>query len=80
MLQQARQKVVADHRKIGVVGTALIWRPTGIDLFITDRSAEDQSIEAFVFERDQSALRLIRVRSFRRNRLCQASKPHQIRS
>ena len=49
MLQQARQKiVVADHRKIGVVGTALIWPPTGIDLFITDRSAEDQSIEAFV--------------------------------
>jgi DeoR family transcriptional regulator of aga operon len=49
MLQQARQKiVVADHRKIGVVGTALIWQPTGIDLFITDRNAEDQSIEAFV--------------------------------
>ena len=49
MLQQARQKiVVADHRKIGTVGTALIWQPTGIDLFITDRSAEDQSIEPFV--------------------------------
>jgi DeoR family transcriptional regulator of aga operon len=48
MLQQARQKiVVADHRKIGVVATALIWQPNGIDLFITD-SAEDESIEVFV--------------------------------
>ncbi len=49
MLQQARQKiVVADHRKIGVVGTALIWQSSGIDLFITDKSADDESIEAFV--------------------------------
>ncbi|MGZ8846889.1 MAG: DeoR/GlpR family DNA-binding transcription regulator [Pyrinomonadaceae bacterium] len=49
MLQQARQKIViADHRKIGVAATALIWPPNGIDLFITDRNAEDESIEAFV--------------------------------
>jgi DeoR family transcriptional regulator of aga operon len=49
MLQQARQKiVVADHRKIGVAATALIWPPSGIDLFITDRSADDESVEAFV--------------------------------
>jgi DeoR family transcriptional regulator of aga operon len=49
MLQQARQKiVVADHRKIGIAATALIWQPKGIDLFITDRSAEDEAIEPFV--------------------------------
>jgi DeoR family transcriptional regulator of aga operon len=49
MLQQARQKIViADHRKIGVAATALIWPPKGIDLFITDRSADDESVEAFV--------------------------------
>lgn len=49
MLQQARQKiVVADHRKIGVAATALIWPPHGIDLFITDRNADDQAIEPFV--------------------------------
>ena len=49
MLQQARQKIViADHRKIGVAGTALIWPPTGIDLFITDADAEDKAIEPFI--------------------------------
>ncbi len=49
MLQQARQKIViADHRKIGVAATALIWPANGIDLFITDRNADDQAIEPFV--------------------------------
>jgi DeoR family transcriptional regulator of aga operon len=49
MLQQARQKIViADHRKIGVAATALIWPPTGINLFITDRNAENEQIDAFV--------------------------------
>jgi DeoR family transcriptional regulator, aga operon transcriptional repressor len=49
MLQQARQKiVVADHRKIGVAATALIWPPKGIDLLITDRDADEKSVEAFI--------------------------------
>jgi DeoR family transcriptional regulator of aga operon len=49
MLQQARQKIViADHRKIGVAATALIWPANGIDLFITDKSAADETIEPFI--------------------------------
>lgn len=48
MLQQARQKiVVADHRKIGVAATALIWQTNEIDLFITDKSAGEKAIRAF---------------------------------
>ena len=57
MLKQARQKIaVADHSKIGVIGTALICPPTGIDLLITDRKADEKKLAAFT-------KRGIRVRS-----------------
>jgi DeoR family transcriptional regulator, aga operon transcriptional repressor len=49
MLKQARQKiVVADHSKIGVIGTALICPPNGIDMLITDRKAEEKHLTALV--------------------------------
>jgi len=48
MMQQARQRiVVADHRKIGIVGTTLIWGPTGVDILITDKATTDESIAPF---------------------------------
>ena len=49
MLKQARQKiVVADHSKIGKVGTALICPISGIDLLITDRSLKPSAIAPFL--------------------------------
>jgi DeoR family transcriptional regulator of aga operon len=49
MLRQARQKiVVADHRKIGAVGTALIWPTEEIDILITDKGASDADIAPFI--------------------------------
>ncbi len=49
MLKQARQKIaVADHSKIGVIGTALICPTTGIDLLITDRKATDEKLAPFI--------------------------------
>jgi DeoR family transcriptional regulator of aga operon len=49
MLKQARQKIaVADHSKIGKVGTALICPITGIDLLITDRSLKPAAIAPFL--------------------------------
>lgn len=49
LLQQARQRiVVADHRKVGVAGTALIWKPQEIDIFITDKKADAESLAPFV--------------------------------
>lgn len=48
LLQQARQRiVVADYRKIGVAGTALIWQTQDINVFITDKKATLKSIVAF---------------------------------
>lgn len=45
MLRHARQRiVVADHRKIGEIGTALIWPMEDIDIFITDKGAKDEDI------------------------------------
>lgn len=49
MMRQARQRiVVADNRKIGEVGTALIWPADDIDILITDRGASDDDIAPFV--------------------------------
>lgn len=49
MFKQARQKIaVADHSKLGVVGTALICPVTSVDLLITDRSAKESAIAPFV--------------------------------
>jgi DeoR family transcriptional regulator, aga operon transcriptional repressor len=48
MLKQARQRVVvADHRKIGAVGTALIWPIEDIDVLITDIGATEEEIKPF---------------------------------
>lgn len=49
MMRQARRRiVVADRRKIGEVGTALIWPADDIDILITDRGATDEEIAPFV--------------------------------
>jgi DeoR family transcriptional regulator of aga operon len=49
MLRQARQKiVVADNRKIGAVGTALICPIDGIDILITDKGAKEEVVAPFV--------------------------------
>lgn len=48
MLKQARQRiVVADHRKVGVIGTSLIWPTSEIDVLVTDKSTPDESVAAF---------------------------------
>src|SRR5215813_13559641 len=45
MLHQARQRiVVADHRKIGQLGTALIWPASDIHTVVTDKDTSDQAI------------------------------------
>src|SRR5215203_5924011 len=49
MMRQARQKiVVADHRKIGAVGTALICPVDDVDILITDKGVSDEAIAPFV--------------------------------
>ena len=49
MMKQARQKIaVADHTKIGVIGTALISPADHIDLLITDRKADEKQLTAFI--------------------------------
>lgn len=49
MLRQARQKiVVADHRKLGAVGTAVIAPLDGIDILITDKGAPDELVDGFL--------------------------------
>lgn len=49
MLRQARQKIiVADHRKIGAVGTALIAPMEDLDVLITDKGATDEDIAPFI--------------------------------
>ncbi|MCI0490667.1 MAG: DeoR/GlpR family DNA-binding transcription regulator [Blastocatellia bacterium] len=49
LLQQARQRiVVADHRKIGTLGTSLIWPPSGVDYLITDAATTDEAIAPFI--------------------------------
>ncbi len=49
MMRQARTKiVVADHRKIGAIGTALIAQVEEVDILITDRGAKDDDIAPFV--------------------------------
>src|SRR5215475_12556518 len=48
MLQLARQRIiVADHRKIGVIGTALIWPVPDIDILITDQATNEEAIAPF---------------------------------
>jgi len=47
MIRQARQRiVVADHRKVGAVGTSLIW-PDDFDILVTDKATTDEAIAPF---------------------------------
>ena len=49
MLRQARRRiVVADHRKIGAVGTAIIWPIEEVDILITDKGATDEDIAPLI--------------------------------
>src|SRR5215216_3850829 len=49
MMRQARQKiVVADHRKIGAIGTALISPLSEVNILITDKGVSDEAIAPFV--------------------------------
>jgi DeoR family transcriptional regulator of aga operon len=48
MVKQARRTiVVADHHKLGVVGTALICAITDVQTLITDRAAPDEALAPF---------------------------------
>lgn len=48
LLQQARQRiVVADHSKIGIAATALIWQSHDLDIFITDKKASPEATTQF---------------------------------
>jgi DeoR family transcriptional regulator of aga operon len=48
MMRQARQRiVVADHRKIGIVGTSLIWPAADVDTLVTDKASSDEIIAPF---------------------------------
>ena len=49
MMRQARQKiVVADHRKIGAVGTALISPLSEVNVLITDKGVSDEAIAPYI--------------------------------
>jgi DeoR family transcriptional regulator, aga operon transcriptional repressor len=49
LLRQARKRiVVADHRKVGAVGTAVIWPVDDIDILITDKGASDEDVAPFL--------------------------------
>lgn len=48
MMRQARQRiVVADHRKIGLLGTTLIWPAREIDTLVTDKATSDEAVASF---------------------------------
>jgi DeoR family transcriptional regulator of aga operon len=52
MMRQARQRVVvADHRKIGIVGTTLFWPAADIDILVTDKATTDEAIAPFADKR-----------------------------
>jgi DeoR family transcriptional regulator, aga operon transcriptional repressor len=45
MLRQARQRiVVADYRKVGVVGTSVIWPAADFQVLVTDKTTSDKAI------------------------------------
>ena len=49
MIRQARKRiVVADHRKIGVVGTSLIAQATEFDILITDKATADEAVAPYI--------------------------------
>jgi DeoR family transcriptional regulator of aga operon len=48
MMKQARQRiVVADHRKIGTIGTSLILPAADFHILVTDKASPDKSIAPF---------------------------------
>lgn len=49
MMRQARKRIiVADHRKVGVVGTSLIGQCNDFDTLITDKATGDDAVALFV--------------------------------
>jgi len=49
MMRQARYRVVvADHRKLNITGTTLIWPASEIDLLITDRGASKSALSSLL--------------------------------
>ena len=49
MMRQARYRiVVADHRKLGVTGTTLIWPANEVDLLITDKGITKTALAPFL--------------------------------
>ncbi len=49
MMRQARQKiVVADHRKLGATGAALICPTDAVNVLITDKGATDEAVAPFI--------------------------------
>ena len=58
MIKQARQTIaVADHHKLGVVGTALICAISDVHTLITDRAASDEVVTPF----STAGLRVLRA-------------------
>jgi len=48
MMRQARQRiVVADHRKIGVVGASVIWPASDFHVLVTDKATSDKATSPF---------------------------------
>lgn len=48
MMRQARQRiVVADHRKIGVVGASVIWPASDFHVLVTDKSTSEKATSSF---------------------------------
>jgi DeoR family transcriptional regulator of aga operon len=48
MMRQARQRIiVADYRKIGVVGASLIWPADDLHVLVTDKATSDKAIKLF---------------------------------
>jgi len=48
LMRQARERiVVADHRKIGVIGTSLIGSVNDLHILITDKATTDEAIAPF---------------------------------
>ena len=61
MMRQARQRiVVADHRKIGVVGSSLIWPASDFHTLVTDKATSDRSIKPFAAKKHQRPTGMIR--------------------
>src|SRR5262245_61446511 len=57
MMKQARERiVVADHRKIGLLGTSLIWPASEINTLVTDKATPDEAIAPFI-EKEITVLR-----------------------